>query len=249
MQNKHQPAWQSRRACGGGPIAAELAGNSLGQYPYFEYVKAFNEDATVEVAIDPTRYPEIVGRTCDIYVVEAKTSSGWQVDPSLTDVTAGGAQTQSFGGSTIQENTFTATGPFELDADAGLGLGVGYDVVLDCDQDGELSFGDYIDGLSNDAGLYVVHDTSQMALATTSRDYEIGFGLKFPATVKNFGQLGICRQTSRPNIRIVTPCRTQASIGAVEIFCTAFTPAVVFFKPAVWKSVSHLTVGKYATIA
>ncbi len=138
----------------------ELAGNSLDTYPYFEYVKAFNENATVEVALDPTRYPDIVGLTCDIYVVEAKTTAGWIADPSLTDVRPDGPQTETFGGTTIQENTFLVADPFDLDADAGLGLGVGYDVVLDCDRDGELTFGDYIDGLGNEAGLYAVHDTS-----------------------------------------------------------------------------------------
>ena len=166
---------------------AQLAGNSLDEYPYFEYVKAFNENATVEVAIDPTRFPGIIGQTCDIYVVEAKTSAQWAADPSLLDVTAGGAQTESFGGSTIQDNTFQVAGPFELNADAGTDLGVGYDVVLDCDQDGLLSDGDFIDGLSNEAGLYVVHDTTAPGpLAVTEVLYSIapGIGASFgiPAT-------------------------------------------------------------------
>ncbi|UCF35066.1 MAG: hypothetical protein JSV78_07110 [Phycisphaerales bacterium] len=75
---------------GPGPFSitfTELAGNSLSVYPHFEYVKAFNENATVEVAIDPLRFPEIVGQTGDIYVVEAKTASGWDVDPTLVDET------------------------------------------------------------------------------------------------------------------------------------------------------------------
>ncbi len=148
---------------GGGPafiIRAQLAGNGLDGYPYFEYVRAFREGGSVSVAIDPTRYPDVVGQTCDIYIVEAKTAGGWAVDPSLNDVTAGGPQTETLGGSTIQENTFVVTGPFELDGDAGAWLGVGYDVVLDCDQDGELSDGDVIDGLGNEPGLFVVRDTT-----------------------------------------------------------------------------------------
>lgn len=161
---------------------AQLAGNSLTEYPFFEYVKAFNENSPTEVAIDPTRFPGIVGQTCDIYVLEAKSTAGWAVDPSLTDVTTGGAQTESFGGATIQNNTFQVTGAFELNADAGLGLGVGYDVVLDCDQDGQLSDGDFIDGLGNEAGFYAVHDTTVAGpLAVTEELYNLdpGVGASF----------------------------------------------------------------------
>ncbi len=175
-------------------VRAQLAGNSLGEYPWFEFVTAFNEDATVEVAVDPTVYPEIVGQTCDIYITEAKTSGGWAADPSLTDVTAGGAQTETFGGATIQDNTFVVTGAFELDADAGLGLGVGYDMVLDCDQNGELTDGDYIDGLSTEAGLYAVHDTTESGpLAVTEVIYSggtwLGQDTYYPSNIASMGQL------------------------------------------------------------
>lgn len=138
----------------------ELAGNSLSQYPYFEYVRAINENATLEVAIDPTRFPAIVGQTCDIYVVYSKTINQWSTDPSLSDVTPGGEQTESFSAGSIQANRFQVTGPSELNANAGAGLGVGYDVVLDCDQNGALNDGDYIDGRSGQAGFYAVHDTT-----------------------------------------------------------------------------------------
>ena len=171
----------------------QLAGNSLGDYPFFEYVRAFNEDATVEVAIDPTRFPEIVGLTCDIYVVQAKTGGEWLVDPSLTDV-LGGPLTATLGGTTIQDNTFTVAGPFDLDADAGIGLGVGYDVVLDCGQDGLLGDGDYIDGLSTEAGLYVVRDTTQPGpLAVTEIIYSGGSWLDqdtyYPTDIASMGEL------------------------------------------------------------
>jgi hypothetical protein len=160
----------------------QLAGKSLTQYPFFEYVKAFNENDTIEVAIDPTRFAGIAGQTCDIYVVSAKSAAQWLVDRSLTDITTGGAQPETFAGTTIQSNTFTVTGPFELNADAGLGLGVGYDVVLDCDQDGQLSDGDFVDGQSNEAGLYAVHDTTAAGpLAVTEELYSLdpGVGASF----------------------------------------------------------------------
>lgn len=185
----------------------QLAGNSLTEYPFFEYVKAFNENAAVEVAIDPTRFPGIVGQTCDIYVLEAKSAAQWAVDPSLTDVTTGGAQTETFGGTTIQNNTFQVTGPSELNANAGIDLGVGYDVVLDCDQDGQLSDGDFVDGLSDEAGFYAVHDTTAAGpLVVTAAQYNIDSGvggtfgipatklaedLYYPTNVGSMGQLPI----------------------------------------------------------
>lgn len=48
------------------PTQTQLAGNSLSEYPFFEYVKTINENATMKVAIDPTRFPSIVGQTCAI---------------------------------------------------------------------------------------------------------------------------------------------------------------------------------------
>jgi len=138
----------------------ELAGNSLTQFPFFEYVRAFNVNAPLKVAIDPTRFPAIVGRTCNIFVVKHKSPSEWSTDPSLVDVTPGGALTATFVAGTIQANTFEVAAASTLNADAGAGIGVPYDVVLDCDQNGTLSDGDFIDGLGGEAGLYMVGDTT-----------------------------------------------------------------------------------------
>jgi len=175
-------------------VTAELAGNSLETYPYFEYVRAFNEDATVEVAVDPARFPGIVGRTCDIHVVGAKDAAEWEADPALLDVTPGGALEAVFGGATIQGNTFVVTGPYDLDADAGIGLGVGYDVVLDCDQDGQLGAGDYIDGLGDEAGLYAVADTTAPGpMGVTEIEYSAGAWLTqiayYPTDIALLGEL------------------------------------------------------------
>lgn len=191
------------------PIGTQLAGNSLGEYPHFEYVKAFNEDSTVELAVDPNLFPEIIGQTGDIYVVEAKTSGGWLADPSLVDVTSGGPQTEAFGGSTIQENTFTVVGPYELSSDVydtntggNTGLGHGYDMVIDFNQNGLLDTGDYIDGFGREAGLYVVHDTAAAGpLAVTELPvYSVGavFGIPsnktyedtyYPTNIAAMGEL------------------------------------------------------------
>ena len=171
----------------------ELAGNSLSEYPFFEYVKAFNENATVEVAIDPSRFRDIDGETGDIYLVDAKTQTEWESDPSLTDV-AGGPLTVTFGGLTIQDNTFLASGPYDLSGDAGTGLGVGYDVVIDMDRDGTLSYSDYIDGLGYEAGLYVVHDVSQPGpLAVTEITYSggsmLGQDTYYPTSIASMEKL------------------------------------------------------------
>ncbi len=191
------------------PTSTQLAGNSLTEYPYFEYVKAFNENVALKLAIDPTRYPEIVGETCDIYVVLAKTAGQWLGDPSLVDARPGGAQTETFGGTTIQDNTFTVADPYDLDSavyeeSTGdfTGLGAAYDMVIDVNQDGQLSTGDYIDGFSREAGLYVVHDTSEQGpLAVTElASYSVGavFGIVssktyentyYPSIIASLGQL------------------------------------------------------------
>ncbi len=139
----------------------ELAGNALAEYPYFEYVLAFNEGEPVQVALDPGHFPDIVGQDCDIYIVEAKTAAEWTADPSLVDVT-GSYQTETFTSGTIQDNTFIISGSSSLSADAGVGLGVPYDIVCDFNQNGVFDAGDYLDGLDDAAhGIYVVHDTTQ----------------------------------------------------------------------------------------
>ena len=179
---------------GGDPIPAQLAGNSLDEYPYFEYVKAFNENATVEVAIDPTRFPEIVGQTGDIYVVEARSVGAWQADPALVNLTPGGPLAVTFAGTTIQENTFNVVGPYDLSSavfdpatNDYTGLGHGYDVVIDMNQNGELDGGDYIDGLSREAGLYVVHDTTQLGPldVTEVAPYSVGAIYGIPSSYTN----------------------------------------------------------------
>jgi hypothetical protein len=185
----------------------ELAGNSLTQFPFFEYVRAFNVNAPLKVAIDPTRFPAIVGSTCNIFVVKHKSPSEWSTDPSLVDVTPGGALTATFVAGTIQANTFEVAAASTLNADAGAGIGVPYDVVLDCDQNGTLSDGDFIDGLGGEAGLYMVGDTTALGPhAVTEQIYnldpgvaasfgipgnKLGEDLYFPTNIATMGRLPI----------------------------------------------------------
>ncbi len=171
----------------------ELAGNLLAQYPYFEYVKAFNVNSTVRVAIDPFRFPGIVGDTADIFVVDAQDAAQWASNPGLTDV-AGGPLTVNFSGASIQANTWLVAAASTLNANAGIGLGVGYDIVLDMNQNGMLDDVDYIDGLGNEAGLYAVHDTTQSGpLAVTEITYSggswLGQDTYYPTDIASMGQL------------------------------------------------------------
>ncbi len=159
----------------------ELAGNSISDYPHFEYVKAINANDNVEIAIDPTRFPAIATQTCDIYVVAAKTTIQWNADNTLTDV-RGSAQTVTFSGTDIQSNTFQVAAANQLSANAGLSLGVGYDVVLDFNQDGLLNGDDFIDGRHNESGFYMVHDTTAAGPeAVTELTYNIAAGFGIPA--------------------------------------------------------------------
>jgi hypothetical protein len=148
-------------------IPVELAGNALSEYPYFEYVTAFNEGTLIRAAIDPNRYPDIVDRTGDVYLVAAKTYEQWTDDPALIDVTGDGPQTESFVAGSVLDNLVTISGSASLSGDAGTDLGVPYDLVFDMNQNGVLDGGDYIDGLTDPEaivpthGLYIVHDVTQ----------------------------------------------------------------------------------------
>jgi hypothetical protein len=181
-------------------VDLELAGNGLAQFPFFEFVRAFNSNAAVQVAIDPTRFPAIVGETCDIYVVDDKSAAAWAADPSLVDVRPAGPQTVIFAAGGIQNDTFTVAAAGQLASSAGTtAVGRGYDVVLDCDQSATLTVADYIDGRVPDrGGLYVVHDlTTTGPLATTAVNYNVtgvtpgfeGERTHYPTNIGSMGQL------------------------------------------------------------
>ena len=73
-------------------IRTELAGEALGDYPHFHHVRNFNPDEAVQVAVDPSHFPQLAGSICDLYVVAARNEIGWFLDGSLVDVRPGGSQ-------------------------------------------------------------------------------------------------------------------------------------------------------------
>ncbi|HET6584638.1 MAG TPA: hypothetical protein VFG69_14365 [Nannocystaceae bacterium] len=179
----------------GGPAGThrvELAGHSLAGAPHFHVVQDFNDDETIEIAIDPARLPELAGTTCDVYVVAAKSAADWQADGQLVDVRPGGAQPLAIDGE-LADTRIEIAAAGVLSSDAGASVGVGYDVVLDCDRDGTFAAGDVIDG-GDAPGLYRTHDlTLAGPLAIASFDaYAAEFldqRVFHPAAIATMGEL------------------------------------------------------------
>lgn len=178
---------------------AQLAGNTLvpAKYPFFQHVTAFNAGSPVELGLDTTRYPQVVDKTADMYVVAAKTRAEWLADRSLTDV-RGAPGTVTFTSAGIQGNTFLLD-LGTLNGNTGdTGMGVPYDVVLDFDRDGQFDMDgdDLADGFSDtEAGFYVVHDLGQPGpLAVSSVEYDLGGSFMqqivyYPTDIAQMGQL------------------------------------------------------------
>ncbi|MEO1007669.1 MAG: GC-type dockerin domain-anchored protein [Planctomycetota bacterium] len=188
------------QGCPEDPIATQLAGIPLGEYPWFEYTRAFNAGQTVQLAIDPDRFPSIFGETGDIYIVAAKSEAEWAGDPSLVDVRAGGPQEHTFDALGISSAAVLLDGSAALPAGDGLAIGRGYDVVVDVDRDGVLGDGDFIDGLGlvrpDENGFSVFVDlTTPGPLTPTMIDTSVSAGvirLNYPAEIATEGPLPLC---------------------------------------------------------
>lgn len=132
----------------------ELAGHTRSDDPGFAWVQDFDDGVSIELAIDASTLPELVGSTCDVWITSARSIAAWQQDATLVDVRAGGPQ------ALVVEPTLTRApiaAPGELSSAAGPSVGVAYDIVLDCNRNGSLDDGDVLDG-GDAPGLYRVHD-------------------------------------------------------------------------------------------
>ncbi|MEM7311310.1 MAG: alpha/beta hydrolase [Planctomycetota bacterium] len=137
----------------------ELAGNKIGQFPHFEYVRAINEGTPIQLGIDVGLYPALLGQKADLYVCKSQTIAQWTANPALFDVTAA-VETHKFLSPDITSNIVQIENGL-LGGGSGVVLGVPFDVVIDVNQNGKLDAPDFIDGYDNvEAGCYVVHDTT-----------------------------------------------------------------------------------------
>jgi hypothetical protein len=123
--------------------------------------------------VDPAANPDLVGQTCDAYVLANRSASVWCSDTSLLDVRgAPDAVTVSPGG--IEDNTFALTDGHLLSGEAGTAVGAGYDLVLDCNRNGVLDEGEPADGLEDGAGFWIVRDLTLSGPLAVSTFDDIG---------------------------------------------------------------------------
>jgi hypothetical protein len=143
-------------------VSTDLAGRSLSQYPRFDYSDTFVMGSAISIALDP-RYVA-AGKTCDIFVVSAKSASQWATTPTLSDA-RGASQPAFFGTANIQNNTFALANSQSLQSGEDETYSKGYDLVLDCDRNGLLGAPDIVDGSGDATGFFVVRDSTLRGLA------------------------------------------------------------------------------------
>ena len=171
----------------------QLAGNGIATYPFFEYVRTFNQGSAIQVALDPSVHPVIIGDTADVYVVPAMSDAQWDANPALVDATGDGADTFTLVSGSVAANIVTVDSG-TLNGDGGATLGVGYDVVIDFNQNGVYDVGDFLDGYGPEAGLYVVDNfVAQGPYAVTEILYSggqfLGQNTFYPTNIASLGEL------------------------------------------------------------
>lgn len=171
----------------------ELAGERTGDYPFFDYQRAFNEGEPLDIAIDPNLLPFVVGKIGKVYITAKKSKSQWLADPSLIDVTSDGPNPISL--KTFKKDWHL----FEIDSGtisgtSGIAVGVGRDIVVDLNSNGILDQGDLIDGYSDEAGFYTVRDVTKPGpYPVTEMLYSggtfLGQNTYFPSNIVALGEL------------------------------------------------------------
>ena len=148
-------------------MSAELAAEDMAQFPWADYVRAFQAGRAFKIAIDPSVVAPPAG-SVDLYIVADKSLAEWDADPTLTDA-RGLSQPVTFGGgASTNDNKVDVGGVALLNADAGENIGVAYDVVLDVNRNGELDAGDIIDGRDG-AGFWLFKDLTTLGPAARTR--------------------------------------------------------------------------------
>ena len=175
-----------------GVIRSELAGHSLGSAPGFTFDRSFVEGGPMQVSVDPVEHPEIAGANGYLFIVAHKTPAQWLANPVLVDA-RGVSQSVWFPGADLASNaTSVMFGP--VPGDAGDLFGVAYDLVLDLNWNAVLDAGDFIDGLGETPGMWVVeppqlpgHHAVTEVLASGGTWF--GEDIYFPTDIATMGQL------------------------------------------------------------
>ena len=169
-----------------------VSGESLTEYPFFNFVDAFNENGAIEATLDGSRHAERDGLPYMVYVVNHQPAVGWSINNALNDV-SGGAEAGVFSSASIQSNTLTV---WASGLDAGTLVSKSYDIVYDFGLDGTLDPGDIIDRLTlgDTAGAYVVKDLTApgpytVADATYSGGTFLGQKVYYPTNIGSLGQV------------------------------------------------------------
>lgn len=176
-----------------GPIETELAGQALPEFPHINFVNVFNELTSISATIDPDLHPQVLNQSAMAYVVDGRTRSEWDADPSLVDA-RGGATPVTFAGVDVAGNTFELDGG-SLATPTDARLSAGYDVVIDLDGDGLLSDGDFIDGRGDEDGLTVYRDPVALGpYSTIEAIHDHGGAMQrqriyYPTNISSLGQL------------------------------------------------------------
>ncbi|MEE9395347.1 MAG: hypothetical protein V3W41_22875 [Planctomycetota bacterium] len=136
-----------------------LAGIQTGNAPGFSPVQSFFGGNEIHLGANTQRFPFLAGKTVDLYLVPAKDAATWAIDTSLNDVSCDGIDTVQLDGSGLSNNVYLLDAGCAAPANA-VPIGMGYDVVIDVDRDGQLGDGDFIDGAADQAGCYVLADTT-----------------------------------------------------------------------------------------
>ena len=172
-----------------------LAGKSLDDFPWFQYINNFQTDDTVYLGIDPNHFPNLSNQIISIFIVESRTPDSFITNPNLEDV-RGAAQQVTISGTSIQENIFMLDQSYLLEYQSGSSLGVGYDLIIDADNNELLSPGDIIDGWDiNKAGFYKVHNTADIGpLVSIVDNYYnenewLNKRIYFPENIESLGEL------------------------------------------------------------
>ncbi|MCB9681746.1 MAG: hypothetical protein H6733_09765 [Alphaproteobacteria bacterium] len=145
-----------------------ITGHTLPDHPWFETAHLFFQDEAVEVALDPTVFPDRVGQTFDVWIVPHLDRLSWARTPRLRS--GSGATGMTLQPGTVADNTVVAwTGlptPERFTS--------AYDVVVDFDKDGRVTPGDLLFN-EGDGSVFVSRDLTVVGpYGTRQEDFDGG---------------------------------------------------------------------------